>query len=552
MKPLLFFDIEVYPNTYFAVFCCIDLQITVVNWDEGLPEEFLFNYQMVGFNSNFYDDAIIDNWGVEPSVMKGISDSLINNGDIFYKRYSMDVLRQLKNDPTIGVGCPGLKEIEFNRGKLPTQTPIPFNEPLPEHMLGLAVEYCTADVMELMEIVTDKKQLFDTLFYLHENYNFNLSKTVASNVDALFTHTKTVHETDSWRERLDMLISEIELFGDKCPQVVSGDGGVHAALSAVEYDNVMNFDVASQYPSIIINLGLLGEKTDIFKRIRDQRVAMKETDPIVAGALKIVLNTVYGVLNGDKGFFKSENKSAGLLTCLYGQYSILWLTKLLLARGAQIIQINTDGVMFTALPERVLNEVQEEWERMFHMQIELDLIDKVIQKDVNNYIAVFQDGHVKTKGGDLGNAKGRRIYRKNTNVVLDKMVYNILLGRGIEQDIEPYDYARFVRPSSAYPVLTLDGVEHTEGLVVMPWDETGLELWKHKPDGAKSRFTNLECVKLFDHALEVPWSVRAAHISMALDKVYGRLKKNGEPYAGSTAWKRDTVTKTLYEKIILA
>ena len=46
---------------------------------------------------------------------------------------------------------------------------------------------------------------------------------------------------------------------------------------------------------------------------------------------------------------------------------------------------------------------------MFSMQLELDMIDKVIQKDVNNYVAMFANGKVKTKGGDLGNSQGRRI-----------------------------------------------------------------------------------------------------------------------------------------------
>ena len=551
IRPLMFFDVEVYLNLYFAVF--MDEQDTIEVWayEDDLPEYLFTDYQLVGFNSNSYDDAILDNWGLEPSKMRHLSDLLIQGDkNIRYRRYSFDVLRQLKNDPTVGVGCPGLKEIDFNLGNLPVQSPVPFDKPVPADKIQEVIDYCTNDVKVLRDIFNNKRTFFDSLFHLHDNYGFKLTKTSASNIDDLFQHThKPVVDLDSMRKALNKVLQEILIYDTIA--VVSGEGGVHGAEPSCMYENVINLDVASQYPSIIINLGLLGEKTDLFKRMRDERLKIKKSDPIASGGLKIVLNTCYGVLNGDQGYFKMEHKDAGVMVCLYGQYSICSLMLELLKHGATIIQINTDGVMFTGLENQDLDNIIQDWQLKFNMTLELDSISKVIQKDVNNYVAVFENGYVKTKGGDLGNALGRRSYKKNTSIVIEKMIYNLLLDRPIEKDIVHYDYARFLRPTEKYPTIRMGAQYLTEGVVVLPWEvENGFEIVKVKPTGEESRFTNITYCQPYCRDFPIPWDVRAGYIRTALEKVYGRYRKDGQPYSNSNSWVKDKNKKDFYEELL--
>jgi hypothetical protein len=472
-----------------------------------------------------------------------------NPHNIKYKRYSFDLYRQLKNDPTVGVGCPGIKEIAFNKGRVPKQTPVGFNDPVSQDKINDCVSYCRNDVMELIDIFKDKREFFETIFYLHDNYGFKLTQTAASNIDRLFYHQeKPFIDLPKWRKALARVIREIMLYDTIT--LDSREGGIHGAEPSCRYTNAYNLDVASQYPSIIINFGLLGEQTELFKRMRDERLRIKKSDPVAAGGLKIILNTCYGVLNGDKGYFKMEHKDAGTFVCIYGQYSICTLMLSLLKAGATIIQINTDGVMFKGIDESTINDIVKKWESDFSMLLELDKVETVIQKDVNDYVAVLGDGKIKTKGGDLGNSLGRRTYKKNKSIVMDKMVLNILLGRPIMETIEPYDYARFLRPTKLFPTIRFGDRYLQEGVVVLPWDESGDIVIKVKPSGEESRFTNIVNAISYNKHLKVPESVVKACQQVALDKVYGRYKKNGELYATSTPWIENKELKDFFMDLL--
>lgn len=552
MKPLLFYDVEVYPNRYFAVFGDIDGNKRTVHCGEELGKSIADKAMLIGYNSNSYDDAVFDNWGLPPEKMHRLSQMIIKEkASIKYKRYSFDLMRQMKNDPSVGVGCPGLKEIAFNKGRNPKQTPIPFDKPLSDAVLPLAVEYCENDVDETIDIFKDKQDFFETLFFLQENYGFKHTQTSAANIDRLFSHTqKPFVDLPKWREQLDRVLLDLELRYDTI-EVMSGDGGVHGAEPSCEYRDVFNLDVTSHYPTIVINFGLLGEKTPLFESIYKKRLELKakkndRTAQIEAGGLKIVLNTTYGVVNGDKGWFAIEDKTAGTFVCVYGQYTLCVLMRMLLDNGATIIQINTDGVMFAGIDEATIAEVKRTWEKQYSMELELDKIKHVIQKDVNNYVAVFANGKVKTKGGDLGNSQGRRIYRKNLAVPMDKMVYNILMGEKITDRIEHYDYARFLRPTEVFPVIQFGERFVHEGIVVLPADGTGMPICKLKPDGTRSKFTNIERAVPYSEDVKISDEVVKEYMRAALDKVFGRYKKNGELYAGSRPWKKDPVLKNLY------
>ena len=76
--------------------------------------------------------------------------------------------------------------------------------------------------------------------------------------------------------------------------------------------------------------------------------------------------------------------------------------------GLKIIQVNTDGVT-VACPREFENEylrICKEWQDRVKLELEFADYDKMIIRDVNNYIAVYTNGKVKRKGAyqyqDLG------------------------------------------------------------------------------------------------------------------------------------------------------
>ena len=65
------------------------------------------------------------------------------------------------------------------------------------------------------------------------------------------------------------------------------------------------------------------------------------------------------------------------------------------------VSANTDGVMWK-LPSvdciAIYKKICQEWCDRTRMTLDHDLIKKVIQKDVNNYLIVMTDGEIKSKG----------------------------------------------------------------------------------------------------------------------------------------------------------
>ena len=195
---------------------------------------------------------------------------------------------------------------------------------------------------------------------------------------------------------------------------VFGLGGLHGAPDKpLVASNIKLADVGSMYPSLIKMLRALGDATDMYDSIRLERLAIKHSDPVRAGALKLVLNSVYGL-------FKSKysalfNPMASATVCIYGQIALFKLCGMLHDAGYKIINANTDGVAFVDDPELggAYLYICKEWEKEFEgLLLEVDEFDKWIQKDVNNYIATH-DGQIKVKGGEVNKYHKDKFFSNN-------------------------------------------------------------------------------------------------------------------------------------------
>lgn len=114
-----------------------------------------------------------------------------------------------------------------------------------------------------------------------------------------------------------------------------------------------------------------------------------------------MLNSTYGVLkdkNNDLYDPLMSNK-----VCVYGQILLLDLIEHI-EPYAQLIQSNTDGILIK-MPDgqdeeewfNLIDDIAWEWEQRTGLTLEFDEYRKVFQKDVNNYIIVAPDGHIKSR-----------------------------------------------------------------------------------------------------------------------------------------------------------
>lgn len=87
--------------------------------------------------------------------------------------------------------------------------------------------------------------------------------------------------------------------------------------------------------------------------------------------------------------------------CINAQLMLLQLIEELSSNNDyELVQTNTDAVIYK-IPKTELNnfkQIVSTWEKRTRLNMEYDYITYMTQKDVNNYIAVFDNGTIERKG----------------------------------------------------------------------------------------------------------------------------------------------------------
>lgn len=474
---LLFYDIEVLKEDALVVFMDIAGAEVAHFWNnrgrvgadppsgfEGIPG-LITGKTLVGYNNYWYDDrvltAMLNDARNTPELLKSLNDELIrgtgSGHNISALIHSIDTMQQ------IDVSKPSLKQIEGNLGISIVESSVPFdiNRALTDQERQEVLEYCRHDVRATIEIYKlreksyfeVKEGLLDLLDDPHESaYRWNTT-TLAARI--LLGKKR---QSDAWTEHrvppkywrnIDGIPAEVwdmweTIFADMSAsgkksksinafgcKVVFGMGGLHAAPSKpCRYGRCKHKDVASMYPSSIVRLNALGEATPKYDTMRQERIAIKKTDPVKAGALKIVLNSVYG--NFRNQYSPLQNELASGTVCVYGQIALFCLCRDLDKAGYKVINANTDGVVYVDDPSLgdADERIAEAWEQEFEgYKLETDIYKKWIQRDVNNYIAVTDKDEIEVKGGDVNKYHVDKFFSNNSARILhialvDKLVYD--------------------------------------------------------------------------------------------------------------------------------
>jgi hypothetical protein len=401
-----------------------------------------------GFNSKHYDCHILKAicCGADNALLKEINDWIIagNQGfdHWFIKQHKYWFNHfDIRDDMQQGLS---LKAIEGHLGLNVEETSVPFDidRPLTREELDMTIHYCKHDVDTAEHLIKLRKGYLDGKIALGRMKDIPDTKSMyATNakITAMFLGASAKKWTDERdykyppnlnRERIppevlkffeqihdESIPSEklfkmkLNIFVNDC-EFVYGFGGVHGAIPTYQEEErgtriIRNYDVASLYPSLMIYCGYTSrniESAAFYEKVYHDRLAAKASgDKKTANTLKLCLNTTYGaMLNKYNGL---HDPLMGRSVCISGQ---LFLTELACGylekcKTVKIIQINTDGVMisFDESEYENVKAVNAEWEKRTKFTLEEDNIRKVVQKDVNNYIIVKEDGSVKVKGGYL-------------------------------------------------------------------------------------------------------------------------------------------------------
>lgn len=194
-------------------------------------------------------------------------------------------------------------------------------------------------------------------------------------------------------------------------------GGLHSENKPEIFEEddehlIIDWDVASYYPAIIINnrkfpfhLGiefLRGYEQMFNKRLELKPFAKKDKKIRgIVGALKLAVNSVYGKSSDMNSWI--YDRQLTMFTTITGELSLMMLIEKYELAGIKVISANTDGVTVRIHKDLIdkMYEINKEWCELTGYILERTDYKKIIFSSVNDYLAIKTDGEIKKKGDFL-------------------------------------------------------------------------------------------------------------------------------------------------------
>lgn len=199
-----------------------------------------------------------------------------------------------------------------------------------------------------------------------------------------------------------------------------GLGGSHGCIKPGVYNSddtwiILDLDVSSLYPSIAKSLKLYPEHLGIefmeqYSNFIDVRIDEKhkpkeEKDNVLIEGYKLILNGAYGKSNEDNSFLYDPLYT--FKTTIAGQIFIsMWSERMVeVCPNLKFLQTNTDGITIL-IPRTSLEDIRKvnaQLTKETGLGIEEAFYSKMVIRDVNNYLAVYDDStkekeYIKLKG----------------------------------------------------------------------------------------------------------------------------------------------------------
>lgn len=285
-----------------------------------------------------------------------------------------------------------------------------------------------------------------------------------------------------------------------------GLGGLHAVRSngIFQPDSrrvIRSCDGSSYYPNLSIKnrfypLHLTEAYCDVCEELYQERQTYPKGSAENYG-LKIALNGTFGKSNDQFSFFK--DLSYMLKTTVNGQLLLARLCEMITLRGiGQIIMVNTDGIEVMVWRDKLQEYMQtcEEWERLTRITLEHAEYKKLIIRDVNNYLGIFEDDSHKAKGEFEIN---KPIWKNHSKLIVPKALYqfyvnNVPIGQTIRDSQDIYDFCISYKANAGMYMVyrTTEGKEFKSNQKVNRYfvSRDGVYLYRHKPDDRS--YTSLE------------------------------------------------------------
>ena len=449
--PLVFYDVEVFPNLFLVNWKAEGEGKPVVRMINPTPTEIedLMRFRLVGFNCRRYDNHILyarlmgyDNeqlFNLSQKIISGIKNGFFSEAyNVSYTDvYDFAATKQ------------SLKKWEIELGIHHQELGLPWDQPVPEELWIKVAEYCDNDVIATEAVFKHLSADFIARKILAKLAGGCLNDSTNSlTAKIVFGNNRKPQDQFNYRDMGEVTKDvapvtvtednvlfaeygdEYTVFDRKCRPVFPGykyeggksiyrgeevgEGGYVYAEPGM-YGNVALLDVASMHPHSIIAEELFGkEYTKRFKELVDARIAIKHEDydkaksmlegklaeflngdytsADLAYALKIAINAVYGqTCAGYENQFRDPRNKDNIVA-KRGALFMVNLKHFVQSLGYKVVHIKTDSIKIAdATPEiiKLVTDYGQQYGYTFEHEATYDRICLV-----NNavYIAKYKDG----------------------------------------------------------------------------------------------------------------------------------------------------------------
>jgi DNA polymerase I len=228
------------------------------------------------------------------------------------------------------------------------------------------------------------------------------------------------------------------------PMARAFEGGYTDVFFTGVAHGVWHCDIASLYPSIMLQFDCFPatDQLQIFRHLltdlrtfrleakskmrAEKDVAKQHHLQALQNTFKILLNSFYGYLGFAQGHFADFDAAARVTQI--GRDLLKKMIDWLNAEGAQVIEVDTDGIYFVPLDKIDINQLQTGLAKELPAGIDIEFdeqFDAMFSYKAKNYALLTKDGDVIIKGGAL---KSRGL-EKFQRVFLEEMIKLIMEGK---------------------------------------------------------------------------------------------------------------------------
>ena len=417
-KPIVFFDIEVFPNLLLVNYKAAGEGMPVIrmiNPDANAVGE-LFEYRLIGFNNRRYDNHILyaRYLGYSEEACYQVSQRIINGDrDAFfgeaYKLSYTDVYDFSSKKQS-------LKKFEIELGIHHLELGLPWDEPVDPKRWTEVAEYCDNDVLATEAVFNARQADWVAREVLADLSGLTVNDTTNQHTARIiFGNDPNPQSKFVYTDLSEMFPGYVfegghSLYREEDP----GEGGYVYSEPGM-YGNVALLDIASMHPSSIELLNLFGPYTQKFSDIKQARIAIKHHDydaarqmldgklakylngdeeqaDALAYALKIVINSVYGLTSAKFPNKFKDPRNIDNIVAKRGALFMIDLKHAVQDKGWTVAHIKTDSIKIPDATPEMIDFVVEFGKKYGYVFEHEATYDKMCLVNKSTYIAKYATG----------------------------------------------------------------------------------------------------------------------------------------------------------------